>query len=238
MTVEIPSATIRTLARSIYKEAKSYGFGQLDFIKLINQLMDLSMEDDVASEAPGRPLAAATIARKKHLTELPAKGERLIIRAFDANRDTELLERWLPDKYGRYFVLSSAAARSTTLEELTSSPDNHVGIITLMNGIPIGAMAMLDHNRTQRRAELRKLIGEPQYRGQGMAEEATRLWIQYGIQGLGLEKIYVSTLQTQVANIKLNESIGFQVEGLLRDEVLIDGRRCDLLRMGLTIKDH
>jgi RimJ/RimL family protein N-acetyltransferase len=62
------------------------------------------------------------------------------------------------------------------------------------------------------------------------------MWIQYGIHGLGLEKIYVSTLQTQIANIKLNEKIGFQVEGLLTNEVLIDGERCDVLRMGLSAK--
>ena len=64
------------------------------------------------------------------------------------------------------------------------------------------------------------------------------MWIQYGIHGLGLglEIIYVSTLQTQIANIKLNEKIGFQVEGLLTNEVLIDGERRDVLRMGLSAK--
>jgi len=66
----------------------------------------------------------------------------------------------------------------------------------------------------------------------GLAEEATRLWIAYGIDALRLEKINVSTLQTHINNIKLNEKIGFQVEGLLRDEVLIDGTRHDVLRMG------
>ena len=132
---------------------------------------------------------------------------------------------------------SSTTTQSSTIAALTSNPRNHIGIITLLDGTPIGAMAMLDHGRSQKRAKLRKLIGNPDYRGQGIAEEATRLWIQYGIQGLGLEKIYVSTLQTQIANIKLNENMVFQVEGLLRNEVLIDGRRCDVLRMGLSTVD-
>jgi len=56
----------------------------------------------------------------------------------------------------------------------------------------------------------------------------------YGFQGLGLKKIFASTLQTHAANMKLNEKIGFQVEGLLRNEVLIGGRRHDVLRMGMT----
>ena len=70
-------------------------------------------------------------------------------------------------------------------------------------------------------------------RGKGYAEEATRLWIEYGFRVLGIDKIYVSTLQTHLRNIKLNEEIGFRVEGLLREEVLLDGRRLDVLRMGL-----
>ncbi|MDH4054668.1 MAG: GNAT family N-acetyltransferase [Gammaproteobacteria bacterium] len=237
MAGEIPNTTISALARSIFKEASSYGFGQIDIIRLINELMDLCMSSESMGTTHAHAEKRHALRSSKSLAELPVKGERVSIRAFNAPHDCELLERWLPEKYGRYFVLSCATAQSTTVEALTSSPNNHVGIITLHDGTPIGAMAMLDHSRLQRRAELRKLIGEPKYRGQGIAEEATRLWVHYGIQGLGLEKIYVSTLQTQVANIKLNESIGFKVEGLLRDEVLIDGLRCDVLRMGLTIKD-
>ena len=237
MADEIPDATISTLARSIYKEASSYGFQQLDIVRLINQLIDLctasekAVVDDTGVEVGMRFLS------NDSLTELPVKGERVRIRAFSAPHDVELLERWLPEKYGRFFVLSCATAQSITLEALTTGPNNHVGIVTLHDDTPIGAMALLDHNREQKRAEMRKLIGDPQYRGQGMAEEATRLWIQYAIQGLGLEKIYVSTLQTQIANIRLNESMGFHVEGLLRNEVLIDGERCDVLRMGLTVSD-
>ena len=237
MAGEIPEATINTLARSIFKEASTYGFGVLDIIRLINQLMDLCTSAERSKPKAGQATVLQAFPSTEMLTELPISGERITIRAFDAGRDADLLERWLPDRYGRYFVLSCATAQSITIEALTNSPNNHVGIITLHDNTPIGALAMLDYSIAQKRAELRKLIGEPNYRGQGIAEEATRLWVQYGIQGLGLEKIYVSTLQTQVANIKLNESIGFQVEGLLRDEVLIDGNRCDVLRMGLSIKD-
>ncbi len=105
-------------------------------------------------------------------------------------------------------------------------------MITTLEGKPIGALAYLNLDIDQKRAELRKLIGDPESRGTGLAEEATRMWIAYGVNALNLEKIYVSTLQTHISNIKLNEKIGFQVEGLLRDEVLIDGVRHDVLRMG------
>ena len=231
MQKSIPRATVQVLARSIYKEASKYGFGQLDMIRLVNELMDLCT-------APEDGLPAATDSGAMALPEadesmaLPVSSDHLKIRSFEEDRDRSMLESWLSDKYGRYFVLSSTAARSVTVDELIDGERNLLGVVTTLEDKPIGALAYLDHDNEQRRAELRKLIGDPDYRGMGLAEEATRLWLAYGIRELGLEKIYVSTLQTHISNINLNERIGFQVEGLLRDEVLIDGQRHDVLRMG------
>ena len=168
----------------------------------------------------------------KRAISLPLTGKRLIIRSFDTDSDIALLNTWLKDKYGRYFVLSSTTAQSVSIDALVNGNRNYFGIITTLEGMPIGALVYLDHDKDQKRAELRKLIGDPEFRGIGLAEEAARLWIAYGINALKLEKIYVSTLQTHLSNIKLNENIGFQFEGLLRNEVLIDGTRHDVLRMG------
>ncbi len=88
-------------------------------------------------------------------------------------------------------------------------------------------------NPAQQKAELRKLIGDPRIRGKGLAKEATRLSIQYGLTTLDLRKIYVNTLNTNLANMRLNEDLGFLVEGILRGEAVVDGRRHDVLRMGL-----
>lgn len=230
----IPLATIQAFSRSIYKEASKYGFGNVDIIKLINELMDLCSAgvDDVSDASLS--VADFSSAPDSEFLDLPLRGSKICIREFRGNEDAAYLESWLPDKYGRFFVLSCATAQEVTAESLSNSPNNHLGMITMPDGRPIGAMAYLDHSKRQQRAELRKLIGDPESRGKGYAEEATWLWIRYGVLGLGLEKIYVSTLQTQIANIRLNESIGFQVEGLLRNEVLIDDQRYDVLRMGFV----
>ena len=233
MPEEIPSQTIHALARSIFKEASSYGFRQVDVIRLVNDLMDLCTSDNEESYSERLPHTEHDRDRGELSLQLPLIGDRVKIRAFSGESDMKLLERWLPDKYGRYFLLSCATAQNITIAGLTESPNNHLGIITLHNDQPIGTLAYLDHNKLQKRAELRKLIGDVNSRGRGLAEEATRLWVRYGIQSMGLEKIYVSTLQTHISNIKLNEDIGFKVEGLLRNEVLVDGVRHDVLRMAI-----
>lgn len=236
MADKIPEQTISTLARSIFREASSYGFGQVDVVRLVNELMDLCTGDPAANSVPQTRAIEDLDKLSQSTGQLPLIGERVKIRAYQSDTDQQLLEDWLPDKYGRYFVLSCATAQNITVAALTESENNHLGIITSMDDKPIGALAYLDHSETQRRAELRKLIGDVNSRGQGLAEEATRLWVSYGLQTLGLEKIYVSTLQTHIRNVKLNEDIGFRVEGLLRNEVLIDGARHDVLRMGIWVE--
>lgn len=229
----IPQKTVETVARSIFREASDYGFGPLDFVRLINELMDLCKGTSESAYRTDAAVASVGETASGRAIRLPLHGDSVSIRDFEPDADTNLLEAWLPDRYGRYFMLSSTTAQSISLESLISSPSNRMGIVTLGDGSPVGVMAYLDYNAEQRRAELRKLIGEPAARGRGLAEEATRLWVRYGMESMGLEKIYVSTLQTHISNIRLNEAIGFRIEGILRNEVLIDGERHDVLRMGI-----
>ncbi len=227
----ITDRTIEAMARGFYREAASYGFKQVDYVKFANALLDLSMRQNGKGEATLRaenPRRTAV----PGATRLPLVGERVKIRAFE-RKDLDLVRRWLDDPHGRYFLLSRTTARSLDPEDLLTRDDSVVGVITLLDDAPIGLLAYLDVDRVQRKAELRKLIGEPAHRGKGLAHEATRLWIDYGLTSLHLRKIYVNTLDTNIRNIKLNRDLGFKVEGLLRDECFFDGQYHDIIRMAL-----
>lgn len=230
----IPDQTIRAYARSIVQAASGYGFGQVDRIRLINALMDLSMQsggETLVPKSGARPVPR-TDDPSLDVESLPLRSERLTIRLADQHDDVSLIESWMHDRYGQHFLLCCATAQRARVDAMIANPDNRVGIVSVTGGPPIGAVAFLDHDPQQRRAEMRKLIGDPDARGRGYAEEATVLWLKYGSEKLGLEKIYVSTLQNHLRNIQLNESVGFRIEGVLADEVLLDGVRQDVLRMG------
>jgi len=233
----IPDVTIETLSRNFYKETAQYGFGPIDYVRFVNLLLDLSMakereqaaQEAGAEESTGGEVKLPTI----DASRLPLRGPRVVVRDFDRTRDISLFERWLADEAGRQFLLSSVTARRLTIREVAESPGSRIGIVTLPEGDPIGSVAYFDCDATHRKAELRKLIGEPAMRGKGYAREAAALWIQYGLQALGLRKIYLNTLETNIRNIRINEELGFRVEGILHDEVCIDGTYHDVLRMGL-----
>ena len=231
---KLPDATIETLARGFFKEASAYGFSKMDYVRFVNVLLDTAMTNHNGNHHPVR---AHDEVRESESTpgflSLPLRGDRIIIRAFDGKNDMELVDSWLHENTGRYFLLSLSSSRIMSIEEFFGDRRCIGGTIVQNDSTPIGILAFINYDQHQSKAELRKLIGDTAARGMGYGKEATTLWIEYGRRGLGLKKIYLRTLETNIRNIRLNEELGFRIEGILRNEVYFDGVYHDLLRMGL-----
>jgi len=233
----IPDLTLETLSRTFYREATKYGFTHVDYVRYVNLLLDMAMQGRSKTTEAGA-YAGSSVESDQHATtdgavELPLRGDGVVVRQFDADNDLPLFDRWLAEARGRYFLLSRITTERQDIREVADSDTSVLGIVTLPDSTPIGAVAFLDHDLVHRKAELRKMIGDPEQRRKGFATKASALWIRYGIQALGLKKIYVNTLNANIGNIKLNEGLGFKVEGILRNEVFIDGAHRDVLRMSL-----
>jgi len=233
---DIPDKTVEVLARGFFKESLEYGFKKVDYLRFVNALLDMAMSNNKKLEDNGHFVDDFKIDENSPTPNFPLRGERVAIREFKS-RDKKLLQKWVQDEAGRQFLLSRTTAQTIKIDNFVSDKACLIGIITIDDNIPIGAVAFCDINKGQRRAELRKLIGETTERGKGYAKEATKLWLQFGAQKLKLKKIYLGTLNTNINNIRLNEELGFQVEGILRNEVYFDEQYHDLLRMGMFIED-
>lgn len=229
---DIPERTLETLARGFYKESVKYGFKRVDYVRFVNCLLDIAMQDpDSPSSLSVNSFDSQTLKTKK--LKLPIKERELALRAFK-KKDRSIIDKWLEDSEGRRFLVSSVTARIASFDSLLMDEHCELAVVTLPQGIPIGLLAFLSIDPRQKKAELRKLIGEPSFRGHGYGKRATQLWIQYGLFTLELRKIYLNTLNTNIRNIKLNEELGFTVEGILRNEVFFEGEYHDVLRMGLV----
>jgi len=234
---KIPDTTIEALTRNFFKESLDYGFQYEDYLKYVNTLLDYAINNKDNSISKTSNDANIEMEYKKQLV-LPLSTENLFIREFDKNTDSDIIENWMKDDFGRYFLLSNTNSKHGRVDTLINSDHNHIGIITLKDNTPIGVVAFLNCDETHRKAELRKLIGAPEYRARGYGKEATRHWIRYGFNNLKIKKIYLNTIDTNIHNIKINEKMGFKVEGILRDEVILDGTSHDVLRMGLLLEEQ
>lgn len=229
---EITDATIEALSRNFFKEANSYGFKYEHYLKFVNTLLDLTLSENIP-EVPSTE--DKQLIKYDEDIDLPITSDKLGIRNYDGENDLKLIKKWLKDEYGKYFLHSLITSATITIEDLLTNPKSKFGIVTFESK-PIGLMAFLNLDTKQKKAELRKMIGESDMRGKGLGKEAAKLWINYGRNKLKLRKIYLYTIDTNIRNVRLNEELGFKVEGILRNEVVTSKKIFDVLRMGLLFK--
>ena len=96
---------------------------------------------------------------------------------------------------------------------------------------PIGSVYLRDIDREAEQAEFVIFIGEEEWLGRGIGEEAAKLILDYGFEELGLHKIKLRVLADNKRAIASYQKAGFVEEGYFRDELLLDGKYCDLIFM-------
>ncbi|MCF8240859.1 MAG: GNAT family N-acetyltransferase [Melioribacteraceae bacterium] len=225
--------SLEIIAKSIFKETHGIGFSKSDYIKLVNLLLDKTI--DFGQETGMAYDDGVKYQSVDEKVNLPLKGERIIIRDFNEKKDTKIFKKWMDDPSGRFFLLTRVTSRRYSIDELIKNENDILGVITLRDDTPVGLMGFLDFDEENKKAEMRKLVGEGKYRGKGYGKEATKLWIQYGLTNLGLRKIYLNTIEANIRNIRINKELGFKVEGLLHNECFFDDKFHDVLRMGLVV---
>ncbi|MGB9664391.1 MAG: GNAT family N-acetyltransferase [Ignavibacteria bacterium] len=228
MKKEISDETIKTIAATFIRQAKKYGFTLTDYLKLANYILEEAKESFTESTKK----ESGAVSFQSSIKKLPIETERLIIRQ-TTKKDLPIIKSWLEDKEGRFFLLSRLDNHGQTIDEVFENENNLLGTICLKDKTPIGLIAFLNIDEYHRKAELRKMIGVTKERGKGYGNEATKAWIEYGFFTLNLEKIYLTTINTNIKNIRINEALGFRVEGLMRNELKIDGEYFDVLQMSL-----
>lgn len=223
----LSEASVETLAMSIYKESKDMCFTSADYVKLMNSILGFSME----KVSNGTNTIEVAEESEDIATDFPLKSKNLIIRKYEKLNDEDILKKWFEDDNSRLFLLSRTTSEDLELESLSDEITNSIGMITLLDGTPIGLLALLHIDIKNKKAEMRKLIGSTQYRGRGLAKEASKLWLSYGTKVLGLNKIYINTLEANIGNISLNRQLGFKIEGVLKKECVINNQEHDVFRM-------
>ncbi len=223
------SVTKSTLIQIIHNELTGLDLSTNDYIELANSILDSALDKKQHNGS------AAAGYSGRIVNKLPAQQDDIIIRLFDSTKDFDLLRKWTEDRAGQEFLLSRIENTVPSIDELVASDSNILGMVCDTSGKPIGIVGFLNYNHHQQKAELRKLIGNPAKRGKGYGKKASRLWISYGIHGLKLRKIYLYTFDTNLRNIRINEELGFKLEGIYRAENIIEGVPKDIIRMSLLL---
>ena len=100
----------------------------------------------------------------------------------------------------------------------------------------LGGTTLFSNNPSQGRAEIGYVLGHAHW-GQGYAQEALRLVIDYTFDVLGFRRIEADIDPRNTGSCKLAERLGFVQEGLLRERWIVDGELQDATIYGLLARD-
>jgi RimJ/RimL family protein N-acetyltransferase len=77
----------------------------------------------------------------------------------------------------------------------------------------------------------------PEFWGNGYVTEATELLLDFAFEERRLAKVYAIVLETNVASQQVLEKLGFQREGVHRQETFVEGERRDNYRYGILAEE-
>ena len=129
--------------------------------------------------------------------------------------------------------------KGTTIEEAREwfrcyvNNKNDERYIIEVDNEPVGIVGLTDINPVDKNAMLYIIIGEDNYRGQGIGRKACGHIIDYGFNKLGLHKIWLEVNSYNKPAVKLYESLGFQHEGCLKEQICLKNKYYDEIYMGL-----
>ena len=97
----------------------------------------------------------------------------------------------------------------------------------------IGSVYLRDIDKQFNSAEYGIFIGEDEYRGKGLGSEAAKLIIDYGFHDLELHRIFLRVFRSNLVAVSSYKKAGFEVEGIARDMVYLDGCYQDMVFMSI-----
>ena len=96
---------------------------------------------------------------------------------------------------------------------------------------PIGTTGLRHVDFRERTAEFTIGIGEPDYRGQGLGTEATRLTLDYAFTALGLHNVMLRVMAFNPTALHVYQKVGFREIGRRRECHWMGGRLWDMIYM-------
>lgn len=174
------------------------------------------------------------------LPNAPLTGEKVILSPIEDADVGDHYVGWLSDpEVTRYLGAVRASAPSLAslkkyLERFQHSASDMIlairdrGTRAHIGNITINHIDWMTHT-----GHLGIMIGHKAFWGKGYAFEAQRLFLTYLFQEVKLRKVTAGAPINNLASIITLKKLGFQTEGVLRQEAVVDGAYRDVIRLGL-----
>jgi len=170
------------------------------------------------------------------------RGSLVQLRAVNSTSDAELFCRWSRDS--EYMRLSDASAvRLSTLKQTTEFIEKEFeneslamfafSIWTLEDNRMIGEIDLSGVNWASGESIVGIGIGDRNDWGKGYGTDAMRIVLRFAFDELNLHRVFLNTFEYNLRAIRSYEKAGFKIEGRQRGMLNRDGKRWDIIYMGI-----
>jgi RimJ/RimL family protein N-acetyltransferase len=153
--------------------------------------------------------------------------------------DLEFCQRTLNDPAVRHGLGLSEPLTSDDEEgwyesRVVESDDVH--LLVCDDSEPVGTAGLNDVNESFGNAELGYWIA-PEYHRNGYATAAARLLVDYAFTERRLHRVYANAFAFNEGSQRVLKKVGFEREGVHREQAFVDGEHVDVYRYGLLATD-
>ncbi len=157
------------------------------------------------------------------------KNMQVSVRKFSED-DIKNKVRWINDPCNNQFLHYDLPLEyEKTLNWYLKNQDNtsrYDGVIEV-DSIPVGLIGLIGIDKTDLCAEFYITLGEQNYKGKGVAKEASLKILEKAFTEYGLKKIFLYTEKDNLFAQKLFSATGFVQKKLLKGHIIYNGRKVD-----------
>lgn len=165
---------------------------------------------------------------------------QITLRRFDS-KDIANKVKWINDSQNNTYLhydLPLEIEKTKIWFEKNKDRTDRFDAVIESDSIPVGLIGLLGIDLKNLKAEYYICIGEQSAKGKGIAKEASKKLLKYAFEDLKLNKVYLYTEKENILAQKLFEKLGFSKEGLLKEDLIYNGRKVDRFFYGFTKQEY
>jgi RimJ/RimL family protein N-acetyltransferase len=156
-------------------------------------------------------------------------------------RHAEAMYQWMCDPVVRDNVgvrSEPSLARTRSWIEQATQDATVAPFAIELDGVHVGNVVLDRIDNHLATCRLSIYVGEPSARGKGVGRVAVALAVQHAFGMLGLNKVWLTVHVHNAPAIAAYVAAGFAMEGILRDEFVLRGKRCAAFYMSVLKEEH
>jgi RimJ/RimL family protein N-acetyltransferase len=227
---------LKLVAKGFYNELINYGVNKPEIVAVAGHLLDNLLHQ--SGSANKKNDYYNQLFRIKDIQDEWSTRSRLAIHEVSLSPlDSSLIPAialWLKDPVLRESFVPAFPTAEQDLADYFQRPTRRYFAIFYQHE-PTGIIGAENIDPETAKLEMRKLVGNPAMHGKGIGKRATLLFLYYVFEILKFQKIYLHSTDINIRNLNLNNKFGFELEGVFFEEAMVQGRKVDVVRMGLRV---